>query len=280
MRWLPPLLLLLVHLPLPARAQDAPAAPPVRVEEGRARVSLSNLADAPQGLGWQVTVRPDPALAEAPIYSVASKWPVAGTLRRLQAKGVAAGLGGILYDNRDRGHSELPDGEFPGLARIVYDEDMRKRRLDYGLAGPIRFSLPVLGNSSTALRNKVLGRSQPRLALSRQGTATLAWQLYAANHIYAYPEHRDHDPERGDRFPANSPFFLISQGSSYTDRALLRAAGMILAALRPETRERAEREGLLAPLVQMIFRRAQAGAGTRERYLSGAAHPTVWSGKI
>lgn len=49
---------------------------------------------------------------------------------------------------------------------------------------------------------------------------------------------------------------------------------MILAAFRPDTRARITVEGLIAPTVQMVFRRAQTGVTGRAGYFSGAPIPT------
>ena len=51
---------------------------------------------------------------------------------------------------------------------------------------------------------------------------------------------------------------------------------MILAAFRPETKARLVETGLLAPTVQYVFRRSQRSVLSREAYMSGAAHPSVF----
>ncbi len=195
-------------------------------------------------------------------------------LNRLAAQGRAAGLSGVLYDNRDRGHSRLSPELFPQLTPVIYGDDLEKRGLDYGLAESILFPAITLGNSSTAITAGRQPRSLPRLAMTRPGGALRALQTYAANHIYVYPEHRDHDAT--DRFPANWPYMLISQGSSGSDRPFLEVVALILASFTPETRARLEAEHLVAAAVQMVFRRAQTTVRSRAAYLSGAAHPTAF----
>ena len=55
------------------------------------------------------------------------------------------------------------------------------------------------------------------------------YRQYRGGQLYVYPEHRDHDPGHngqggyGDLFPTNSPCVVISQGSSGSDRAFVRA---------------------------------------------------------
>jgi hypothetical protein len=200
-------------------------------------------------------------------------------LRDLVRRGRAAGNHGDLYDNRDRGHSRLPPDNHPQISAVTYGPAARAADVDYGLNDRIRFNLPTLGNSSTALTSGPLWRSQPRAALTR-ADGTGPWRLYetyAANHVYVYPSHRDVTAERGDLLPANTPYMIVSQGSSGSDRPFLEAVAMILAAFRPDTKERLVEEGLIAPTVQFVFRRSQRSVLSREDYFSGLAHPSAYS---
>lgn len=212
----------------------------------------------------------------APVLGPRKIDPGHQSLRRLFAAGQAAGNAGDLYENRDRGHSSLSLTAYPQLTEVLYDEALRKQRLDYGLAQGVLFDAPLIGNSSTAVKGGKNWRSLPRLALTVEGGAERLFQNYAAGQIHVYPEHRDHDPERGDLFPANTPYVIISQGSSGSDRPHLEALASILAAFRPDTKETLKRVGLISPTVQMVYRRARAGVRSREAYLSGAAHPSVF----
>ncbi len=196
-------------------------------------------------------------------------------LWKLTFEGRAAGNHGDLYENRDRNHSLLPPEAHPQLTHVTYDTEAREAGLDYGLAGPVIFDAPLIGNSSTAIKDGPFWRSLPRLALGQPGGAQHLYQNYLAGHIHVYPEHRDHDPEHGDLIPANTPYFLISQGSSGSDRAHLEALAMILAAFRSETKAFLYRKQLLAPTVQMILRRSLTSVRSRAAYLSGLAHPSV-----
>lgn len=196
-------------------------------------------------------------------------------LWQLAFEGRAAGNHGDLYENRDRGHSRLPPEAHPQLTHVVYDAEAREAGFDYGLSGPILFDAPLIGNSSTAVKAGPLWRSLPRLALAQEGGAQTLYQNYLAGQMHVYPEHRDHDPEHGDLIPANTPYFLISQGSSGTDQRHLEALAMIFAALRPETKTFLYENQLLAPTVQMVFRRSLMPVRSRGAYLSGLAHPSV-----
>ena len=226
-------------------------------------------------LGWIAPrlALPPPA-PSLPIMTAKADDPGVTFLLSLAASHRAAGLGGVLYDNRDRGHSTLPDDLFPGLARLTYAPDLRDAGLDYGLGGSILLPAIVLGNSSTAIRGGPMARSLPRLAMTTEDWPQRSFRAYAANHIYVYPEHRDHDAV--DLYPANWPYMVISQGSSGSDRPFLRAIAMTLAALPPNTRDRLVKDGLIAPTIQMILRRSQKQIHTRDDYFTGAAHPTVF----
>lgn len=233
-------------------------------------------------LGWDpmtdtFVLRPVvlPNTTGRPVISPQDQSPEASLLRSLYGRGRAAGLAGVFYDNRDRGHSAMPAQLFPQLTRLEYDASLKVRGLDYGLAGMLTFPAITFGNSSTAITSGVSPRSQARLAMTEPMGPQRAWSGYRLNQIYIYPEHRDHDEV--DLYPANWPYMLVSQGSSRSDKPFLRAVGMILAAFTPETRARLESLGLVSPTVQMVFRRAQTGVKTRADYLSGAAHPSAFS---
>jgi len=95
--------------------------------------------------------------------------------------------------------------------------------------------------------------------------------------MYCYPEHRDYDPETGDTFPVNAPFWIVSQGSSGSDQPFMEAALLTLAALRPDIRDELQRTGRLVEITQWILRRSLRfvdPAGMQ--YLTGRAHPVVF----
>lgn len=265
-----------VTIDVPALRQRHPEGP------WHAMIDPSGIAAATRDLPV-VTLAPDAPAApragtETPGARAADAARIAPALRRLaalEASGRAAGLAGVLYDNRDRDHSPLPPALFPQLTHVRYGPELRRSTADQGLAGAIRFPATTLGNSSTAIAGGPVPRSLPRLAMTVPGLAGSMAELYRSNHLYLYPEHRDHDEV--DRFPANWPYMIVSQGSSHRDQAHLQALAATLAALPPETRARAEALGLVAPVLQMIYRRARPEGATREGYLSGAAHPGAFA---
>lgn len=262
------------HAPLRATPVERP--PPAIVEDGIARVSTAHSYWSPtEALVVSRFAFPEPR-RPAPVASPMDLDRGAALLTRLFARGQAAGNHGDLYDNRDRGHSDfVPARRAPQAAAVVYDDDARRRGMDYGLNEAIRHEAVVFGNSSTAITSGPRWRSLPRHAMTTaEGPARLA-QQYAANHVYIYPEHRDHDPERGDLFPANTPYLITTQGSSGSDQKALRAVGAILAALPPDTKEHLRVHGLIAPAVQVVLRRALAETLGVDP-LDGRAHPSAF----
>lgn len=219
-----------------------------------------------------------PILKRKPVAAPGA-WPepVLRELRRLVAQGRGAGLAGVVYDNRDRGHSALAPDAWPQLGFTRYAPAARAADLDYGLNTALLFDAVTFGNSSTAVTGSPQWRSQPRLGLTTPEGAARLYQLYAHDHLYVFPEHQDHDADRhGDVFPANTPYYLVSQGSSGSDRPFLAAVAAILAAMKPEVRDVLDRHDLVAPTVQMAFRQGLRSIGTAEDYMSAAAHPTVF----
>ena len=207
-------------------------------------------------------------------------------LRRSHAEGTAAGNHGDLYDNHDSDHSNMNYAMFPQLTRIEFAEAPKSRRLHHGLQATFFYNGVTLGNSSTAVTSGLFWRSQARLALANPRTATLLFLQYRGNHLYFYPEHRDHDPGHngrdgkghGDVFAFNTPYLITSQGSSGSDRVFLNAVAATLAAFRPEVKTELARNGALMPTIQMIFRRCNKTVVEPRQYLTGIAHPTVFEG--
>lgn len=203
-------------------------------------------------------------------------------LTQMVRRGQAAGNLGDVYDNRDSRHSKPTGLDNAQVTVAQYSEAAIEKSLHYGLNEALIFDAVTFGNSSTALTGKNW-RSQARHAMTTQLGPIRAWQLYDNNHIYVFPEHRDHDPLAeggvGDAFPANTPWMLISKGSSGSDRRFLHATQVILAGFKPDVKALLKKKRLIAPTVQQIIRRGMAGIETEEDYLSAAAHPTVFDPK-
>ena len=219
-----------------------------------------------------------PDAPEADVLPPTPKVAAWDILREHAKRGRAAGNHGDLYDNRDRGHSRLDPAAHPQVTQVAYSDAARAAEVDYGLNDSLLFGSVTFGNSSTALTGGPLWRSLPRYAMTRpDGTGPLRlWQNAAANHLYVYPAHKDYGDKEGDLFPANTPYVLVTHGSSGSDQPFLDAVAMILAAFRPDTKARLAQENLIVPTVQMVFRRSLQNVRSRDDYFSAAAHPAAF----
>ncbi|MGM0585661.1 MAG: hypothetical protein ACQEUZ_13530, partial [Pseudomonadota bacterium] len=266
--------------PPPPEQPLAPPAVPAPLSDGAAVLSESNSewSDAEQAVRAYFAA---PAEEDGPGLVVQGGGEAALRLNRLFAAGRAAGNRGDFYENRDDEHSMLDLDRFAQITPVEHGPAAAKAGFGRGLSQGLALSAgveapPLIANSSTAVVAETVWRSLARLALTEPGHASELWRQYASNQIHIYPEHKDHDPFFGDVFPANTPYFIVSQGSSYSDRRAMESVAMILAAFRPETKERLIEERLIAPTVQMIWRRGQEGVTSDEAYLSPRAHPTVF----
>ncbi len=208
-----------------------------------------------------------PVSAFAESYEGATK----GMVQKWMREGTAAGNHGDLYVNRDGGHSLLDVTLFPKITPVVYSAEAQRQRVHMGAANSF-FDHAVLGNASLAMTSGPLWRSLPRSAMGQ----LLPSQLYLNNQVWFYPAHRDFTREAGDLYPANSPYWIISQGSSGSERFLMSVFASALAAMQPETKRVLRERGILAPALQMLFRSSLRGIRTSEDYLSGKAHPVVF----
>lgn len=203
---------------------------------------------------------------------------------RWYAEGTAAGNGGDYYDNRDRGHSSLDPNTYSQLKVVSYSETERDQRLDWGGQWKL-LPFVTIGNSSTAGPVHVGGSNVRAWYYTTDRGMQFLYTQYRANNLYVYPEHRDHDPGHngqpgfGDLFPTNSPYVVISKGSSGSDRVFMRALTHTLAAFRPEVKKALTTRGLLMPTLQMILRSSNMNIVDPEEYLTGKAHPTVFIGR-
>lgn len=257
-------------------AREAPAAAPApaaaQVGEQTAPVTARNTAWNPETgrLEPRFDFAPDSA---APVLPAKPRVAALDILREHAKRGRAAGNWGDLYDNRDRGHSRLEIARYPQLSAIAYGAAARSADADYGLQDRFLFHRPTFGNSSTAVTGGALWRSLPRLAMTEaDGTGPLRlWQNASSNALYVYPAHKDYGGKDGDLFPANTPYILVSHGSSGSDQPFLDAMALILAAFRPDTKARLAEENLIVPAVQMVFRRSLRPVTSRDLYMSSAA---------
>lgn len=201
---------------------------------------------------------------------------VAELLNDWFAKGTAAGLQAIMYENRDGQHSPLNTAQYPQL-QVYKGADSGK-----GAAMQLR-SQPTLGNSSMSSGATQMG-CLPRIIMMDPGGNLFLAKQYLSNNLFIYPEHQDYDIGAngiggyGDLLPLNTPCLLISQGSSFSDQPFMRALLSTTAALPPDTQKLLIEKRLLMPTLQSIFRRSNKMVQSAEDYFTGKAHPPVFDG--
>ncbi|MCH9672096.1 MAG: hypothetical protein K0U93_11670 [Gammaproteobacteria bacterium] len=201
-------------------------------------------------------------------------------LNEWYAAGHGAGNHGDYYDNRDRGHSSLPGAAYPQLRRFVYNANEMQRNLDWRAPSRLIFA-PVIGNASMSSPPRQGGSLVRHYYSTAQGIRFLHSQ-YRVNNLYVYPEHKDHDPlpaGLGDLFPTNTPYVVMSQGSSGSDQPFVHALVQTMAAFRPEVKAALIRFGVLAPTLQFIMRRHSRRVATPDQYYEGHAHPSVFAAR-
>ena len=270
--------------PLEAAAANHPIQP-APFKDGQVLVSADNTAYDPRINLFLSAFKIEPAdTADKPI---AEGYGRAGELlRQWAAEGTAAGNHGDLYDNRDRGHSFMNFKSFPQLTRVIYSDDVQKRHLDWGLQRWFTYNGVCIGNSSTAQTGGPFWRCNGRMAQTDPGVALLQYLQYVNRHLYVYPVHVDNNPGHngaggkgyGDVVPANTPYLILSQGSSGSDIVFLDALVATLAAFRPEVKRELAATGALIPTLQMIFRTSNKSVAQPDDYLTGHAHPTAFEG--
>ncbi len=229
------------------------------------------------GIGQREQLTP---LSEAPVAPKGTE--IGDLLRKWYANGTAAGNTGDYYDNRDGGHSLLDLAPYPQLQKVEYTEEQIKARQHWGRQQQV-LPFVVFGNSSTSAPPESSGSNVRSYYTDPRGLLFL-FAEYAANNLYIYPEHMDHDPGHngsggyGDLLPTNTPYLITSQGSSGTDQPFMKALPYVLAAFHPEVKKKLIQSGLLMPTIQMILRvTGKQLSGTKD-YLTGKAHPSVFSG--
>ncbi len=221
------------------------------------------------------------ARAIDPAVPVTSRTDPAGRLlQKWFDEGSAAGHVDDYYDNRDKGHSALDLSLYPQLRALPYTAVEKAAGADYGMPRSIRPET-VLGNASLS-GSALNGASIPRIFYSTpEGLAFLSSQ-YLGNQLYIFPEHQDHDPPAadgtgfGDLYPVNSPYLLISQGSSGSDQPFLNAVAMTMASFSPDVKNALRERKLLFPVIQQILRSSLKTLIDPDDYLTGIAHPSAF----
>lgn len=241
-----------------------------------AEINASNtLWDFDQGCFVTLLTLANPDIKRVSAFASAYCGPASERMRKWFAEDTASGNFGDLYVNRDDGHSPLAFTNFPGLTPVVYCAEARRHRTNLSLPNTL-FEQPLVGNSSMSMVSGPFWRSLPRAVVTDAYQPIAAFRYYVSNQSWFYPEHKDHDPDMGDMFPANTPYYVISQGSSYSDQPFMQAFVASLAAFQPATKHLLTARKLLAPTLQMLFRTTQKGVIKPEDYLTAVAHPVVF----
>ncbi|MBO5647175.1 MAG: tetratricopeptide repeat protein [Kiritimatiellae bacterium] len=185
---------------------------------------------------------------------------------------------GDLYVNRDGNHSVLARKGFPGITPVSFDAACAAKGI--GLDFPnMFFSHPVFGNCSRALVAGPMWRSLPRaLMTSERYRLRHIEKFYFSNQVWVFPAVFDCSPAgtNGDVFASVAPYWIVTQGKSWSDQYYLRAALEISRSLKRDVKKAIVAKGLLAPTVQMILRKSLLTVKTPEDYLSALAHPTAF----
>lgn len=191
----------------------------------------------------------------------------------------SGGNEGDLYMNRDGGHSLLDCKKWPGLTAVRLDAEGRERGADLDFPN-ILFPYPVFGNCSRALTQGPYWRSLPRALMTSE-----AWRLqamakfYLSNQVWVFPVVKDVDfsaTGRGDVFASVTPYWIATQGASFTDQPYLRAALEASRSFKPSVKKAIVESGRLAPTIQALMRKSLHGVATEEDYLGPKAHPTCF----
>jgi len=217
----------------------------------------------------------NPDMRKVSAYAENYQGPAVETIRNWLREETASGNFGDLYVNRDGGHSPLSVAKFPGLTPVVYCDEARQQRVHLSLPNAL-FEAPVLGNSSMSMVSGPYWRSLPRTVVTDPLQAIAAFRYYVNNQCWVFPEHKDHDPDTGDLFPVNAPYYVVSQGSSGSDQPFLQAFAATMAAFKPATKRLIIEQKLMGPTLQMILRATQRTVKNPDGYLTGTAHPVVF----
>ncbi len=183
-----------------------------------------------------------------------------------------------LYLNRDRMHSVLNTKEFPGLTPVRFSQELREMGADSGWP-TVYFPYPVFGNCSLAYTQGDNWRSMPRALMTFAVPLMRDMvRMYVSNQFWVYPANEDTPPlgKHGDVFASVTPYWLVTQGKSYSDLPYLKAALIASSSLDGEVKKEVVRRGLLAPLLQTLLRHSLHAVKTEDDYCSAKAHPVAF----
>lgn len=185
----------------------------------------------------------------------------------------------MLYHNLDDGHSMLVVTNYPGLSRVMTNQEGDASGIGQNFP-QTRFPYPVFGNCSRSYTRGPLWRSLPRALMTIESRRLRVFhEFYMSNQVWAYPAASDYKFDTnsfGDVYASVTPYWILTEGHSWTDLPYLDAALDAVKSMTTETREEVVRRGLLAPTLQMLLRKSLKGVRDEADYLSAKAHPTAF----
>lgn len=186
---------------------------------------------------------------------------------------------GELYMNRDGGHSMLAVTNYPGLTLVKLDQEGRSKGMDLDFPNMI-FPYPAYGNASRGWTQGPYWRSLPRALMTIEARRMKTMQkLYLSNQIWVFPSVNDCNTATnwyGDVFASQSPYWIVSDGISWSDQYYLKAALAVSAAMRSDVKADAVKRAIFAPTVMTIIRKSLKTVKSDGDYLTAAAHPTAF----
>ena len=188
------------------------------------------------------------------------------------------GNNGDLYVNRDHGHSNLAVTNYPGLTAVTMSSQARKKGVDLDFPNT-EFPYPVFGNCSRALVSGPMWRSLPRALMTSQAFRLKAMSnFYLSNQFWVFPALNDCPPlgKYGDIFASQTPYWIATQGRSWSDQYYLKAALEVSRSLKKEVKKEIVSRGHLAPTIQSIIRKSLKSVTNDTQYLMSNAHPSAF----
>lgn len=191
----------------------------------------------------------------------------------------AGGNCGDLYMNRDENHSRLSVTNWTGLTQVRLDREGRERKMDVDFPNML-FPYPVFGNASRAYQFGPYWRSIPRSLMTVEARRMKAMhKFYTSNQIWVFPVVKDYNFTTngfGDVFASVAPYWIPTEGISWSDQYYLKAALEASRSFSPVVKQELVKRGLLAPTIQMLIRRSLRKVKNDDDYFGPLAHPTCF----
>lgn len=174
--------------------------------------------------------------------------------------GDAAGFAGVSYINADNAHARVNTSEMTGIDARTLDEPPAEvpEGVMLGIMNESTAWSPTGGRCS-------LIRCFPTSRRAR------ALTHYEAGVLFMFPEHRDVGIR--DYYQWQAPFYLMSQGSSSSERDEVSKGLRALAIMTSEARNAALDAGLVGPTLSFLLMRSRQDSDLA--YLTPAAHPSA-----